>query len=216
MHVGRAGDLLLTLDAGLHVGGGDRFAFVKKPSQDVVDPVQAFVLRRIQNLQVLLDRGRFAQALNQLVVGHAEPRGGIQMIYILVVHKRARLANQRIDDMAKVDRFLAASEQPGHPLQALVAVPQFKMILVDPHLHLQTDILAAHGVRIVLDAHGAIRVHRERHGRERLQTPRRQRAQGGDFLTERGTARGVSPGDHLLDEGDVLGHAAEVPAAAQA
>jgi hypothetical protein len=216
MHVGRARDLLLALDAGLHLAGRDRLAFAEKPSQHVVHPIQAFVLRRIQNLQVLLHRGRFAQALDQLVVGHAEPRGGIQVIHILVVHERPGLANQRIDDVTEVDRFLAVSEQPGHPLQALVAVPQFEMILVNPYLHLQADILAAHGVRILLDAYDAIRIHPQRDGRERTESPRRQRAQGGDFFTERGVARGVSPGDHLLDEGDVLGHAAEVPAATQA
>lgn len=215
MHVGRAGDLLLALDAGLHLAGRDRFAFVEQSSQDVVDPVQAFVLRQIQNLQVLLHPGRFAQALDQLVVGYAEPRGGIQVVHVLVVHKRARLADQRIDDMAKVDCFLAVSEQPGHPLQALVAVPQFQVILVNMHLHLQTDVLAAHGVRILLDAHDAIRIHLQRHGRERTHPLRRQWAQGGTFFPEGGAARGVSRGDHLLDEGEVLGGAGEVPAATQ-
>jgi hypothetical protein len=213
MHVGRAGDLLLTLDAGLHVAGRDRFAFTEKPSQDVVDPIQAFVLGQMQNLQVLLHRGRFAHALDQLVVGHAKPRGGIQVMHILVVHKGARLANQRIDDMPKVDHFLAASEQPGDPLPALVAVPQFQMILVDPHFHLLTDILAADRVHVVLDAHDAIRIHLDRHDRKRRQSLRRQRSQHSTFFTERGAAFGVSLGHHLLDEGDILLHAAEVPAA---
>jgi hypothetical protein len=37
----------------------DGFAFRQEPSQDVIHEVQAFVLGGMQDLQVLLDRGRF-------------------------------------------------------------------------------------------------------------------------------------------------------------
>jgi hypothetical protein len=37
----------------------DRFAFRQKPSQDIIYEFQPFVLGGMQDLQVLLDRGRF-------------------------------------------------------------------------------------------------------------------------------------------------------------
>lgn len=121
----------------------DGFAFGQKPSQDVIHEFQSLVLGGVQDLQVLLDGGCFTGPREQLVVGHAEPGRRIQVVDVFVVGERARLADQRIDDVAKVDPLLALPEQSRQAFQALVAIPEFEMVLVDQHVHFQTDVLAA-------------------------------------------------------------------------
>jgi hypothetical protein len=169
----------------------------------------------MQNLEVLLDCGRFTLAFDQLVVGHAEPRAGVHVIHVFVVQEGPRLANQRIDHMAKVDGFFAVAEQPRHPLKTFVPVPQLEVILVNLHLHLQADILAAHRVSVAFDPQDAVRIHGQRHRRERTQTLRRQRVEGGNFFTKRSRPPCITPLDHLLEEGHEFLHIGEVPSATQ-
>ncbi len=133
------------------------FAFGEEPSQDVIHEFQSFVLGGMQDLQVLLHRGRFAGPCEQLVVGHAEPGCRIEMVDVLVVGERARLADQRIDDVAKVDPLLALPEQSRQAFQALVAIPEFEMVLVDQHVHFQPDVFAADRIGVSLDTQDAIR-----------------------------------------------------------
>ena len=165
----------------------------------------------MENLEVLLHPGLFALALDQLVVGHSESRRRVHVIHIFIVQKGARLANQRIDHMAKVNRFFVVSKHARHPLKTLVSAPQFKVILLNPHLHLQADILAAHGVGVPLDAQDTVWLHGQRHDSERAQTLRWQRPEGGTFFTKGYGTQRASPGNQLLDEGHQVLCAGEVP-----
>lgn len=58
--------------------------------------------------------------------------------------------------MAKVDQFLVFSVQTGHHFYALTAVPQLDVILMEPHVHFQVDVLAADGIRVAFNAHDTI------------------------------------------------------------
>ena len=114
----------------------------------------------MQEFEVLLDGGCFGRVAQQLVVCHAESRGGVHVIDVLVVEERARLPHKRVDHVAKVDRFPPTAELPWHTLQASIAVPEFKMVLVNTHFQLQADVLAAYRIRISLYPNDTVGLHR--------------------------------------------------------
>jgi hypothetical protein len=121
----------------------------------------------MQNLQVLLDRCRFRGPRKQLVVGHPKLGCRVQMVHVFVVGESARFADERIDHMTKVDPLLALPEQSRQAFQALVPIPQFKMVLVNQHIHFQTHVFAAHRIGVALDTQNAIRFDRDTHRRTR-------------------------------------------------
>jgi hypothetical protein len=122
------------------------------------------VLGGVQEFQVLLDGRCFGRVAQELVVSHAKSRGGVHVVHVLIVDKRAWLPHQRVDHMTKVDRFFAAAELPRHTLDALILIPQFKMVLVNTHLHLQADVLAVYRIDILLHANDTVGLDRHRHG----------------------------------------------------
>jgi hypothetical protein len=81
------------------------------------------------------------------------------VIGVLVVDEGTGLANQRVDHVAKVDSFFAVAELSRQLFEAFVAVPEFKMVLVNTHFQSQADVLAADGVRVALHANHAVRWH---------------------------------------------------------
>jgi len=193
----------------------DGFAFRQEPSQDVIHQVQSFVLGGMQDLQVLLDCSRLTGPREQLVVGHAEPGCRIQMVDVFVVGERARLADQRIDDVAKVDPLFALPEQSRQTFQALVAIPKFKMVLVDQHVHFQADVFAADRIGVSLDTQDAIRFDADTHRRESSQTLVRQRFQGFAFFSEHVVACVVTPRHELPEESQILLRVGKVAIATQ-
>jgi hypothetical protein len=126
-----------------HLGGGDRLARRQEPPQHVVDQFQSLVLGGVQQFEILLNGRTLRGVLAELIVGHAEPRAGVHVVDILVVDERTRLADQRVDHVAKVDRFLAAAELSRQALDAVVSVPKFQIVLVNAHFQSQADVLAA-------------------------------------------------------------------------
>ncbi|RLE19705.1 MAG: hypothetical protein DRJ50_11900 [Actinobacteria bacterium] len=59
--------------------------------------------------------------------------------------------------MAKVDLLLALPGQSRQAFQALAAIPECEMILVDQHVQFQPDVLAADRIGVSLDTQDAIR-----------------------------------------------------------
>jgi hypothetical protein len=173
------------------------------------------VLGGVQQLEILLDRGSFRRVLDQLVIGHAESRRGIHVIHILVVDKRTRLADQRVDHVAKVDIFLAKAELSWHLLDAFIPVPQLQMILVNAYFKLQADILAADRVCVSLHADDAVGLDRYQDRSAGTATLRWQRAERGDFFTKPFFSWGVAPLDERAHEGQVVLHAGEVATSAK-
>jgi hypothetical protein len=220
LDIRRTGDLLSALHDRQDFFGRDGFALGQEPSQDVIHQIQSFVFGRVQDFQVLLHSGRFMGGRitgprEQLVVGHAKSSSRIQMVHVLVVGKRARLADQRIDHVAKVDLLLALAEQSRQAFQALVAVPEFKMVLVDQHIHFQADVFAADRIGVSLDTKNAIRSDPDSHRREVPQPLVRQRLQGLAFSSEDAAAFVVPPRHNLPEEGQILFPVGEVAIATQ-
>jgi hypothetical protein len=115
---------------------------------------------RMQGFEILLDGGRFRRVTQQLVIGHAESCGRIHVIHVLVVAERTRFPYERVDHVAKVDRFLPTAELPGHSLEAAIPVPQFKVVLVNTYFQVQADVLAAYRIGISLYANDTVGLHR--------------------------------------------------------
>jgi hypothetical protein len=173
------------------------------------------VLGGVQQLKVLLDGGRFGRVLEQLIIGHAKSRCGVHVIHVFVIDKRARLADERVDDVAKVDGFLVGTELSRHSLDAFVSVPELKMILVNADFKLQADILAAYRVGVTLHANDTIGAHRQRNRRACAATLRRHGGKHLEFLTEPFFARCVAPKGQLTDEDHVVINSEEVTASPQ-
>jgi len=169
----------------------------------------------MQDLQVLLDGGLFTGPCQQLVEGHPKPGSGIQVVDVFVVGESARFADQRIDHVAKVDPLLTLPEQSRQVFQALVAVPEFEMVLVNQHIHFQSDVFAADRIAVSLDTQDTIRFDRNRHRCGNAESLMRQRFQGFTFFSEDAPARVVTPRYELPDESQILLLIGEVAIATQ-
>jgi hypothetical protein len=107
------------------------------------------------------------------------------MVDVLVVGKRTWLADQRVDDMAKVDPLFALPEQSRQTFQVLVLIPQFEVVLMDQHVQLQADILAADRIDVSLDTEDAVRFDRHTRRRESTDSLPRQSLQRFALFPER-------------------------------
>ena len=190
--------------------GLDCFSRTQEPSQGIVNQIETFVLGGMQDLQVLFDGRCFGRAIQQLVVGHAESCGGVHVVHVLIVDERPRLADQRVDHVAKVDRFLAPAELTRHTLKALILIPELKMVLVDTHFKLQADVLAADRIDIPLDANDTVRPDRHRQGSASASSAARQWIQAGGFFTERLFSGCITPRSQLTHERQEVVDALEV------
>ncbi|MCS5618666.1 MAG: hypothetical protein NZ808_02310 [Myxococcota bacterium] len=197
------------------VFGCDRFAGGQEPPQCIIDKIKSFVLGGVQQLEILLDGGSFRRVLDQLIIGHAESRGGVHVVDILVIDKRAGLADERIDDVPKVDGFLVGTELSRHSLDAFVSVPKLKMILVNTDFEFQADILAADRVRVAFHANDTIGAHCQGNRRARTAPLRRHGGKHFEFLTESFLSRCVPPKGQLSHEGHVIINTEEVAASPQ-
>jgi hypothetical protein len=213
--VRRSRKLLLRFDDRQHVVGANRFSFRQEPSQGIVDQVKAFMFGGMQEFEILLDGGCFGGVTQQLVVCHAESRGGVHVIHVLVVEKRARLPYERIDHMTKIDRFLAAAEQPRHALETFIPIPEFKMVLVNTHFQVQANILAVYRIRISLYANDTVGLHRHRRRGAGAQALGRQWTQGGDVFAEYFLSGHIASRCQLMRESHVVVNAVEVATSTQ-
>jgi len=117
--------------------------------------------------------------------------------------------------MAKVDPLLALPEQPRQAFQALVPVPEFKMVLVNQHVHFQADVFAADRIAVSLDTQHTIRFDRDTHRRGSAQPLVRQWFQGFTFFSEDAGPRVVTPRNKLPEESQVFILVGEVAIASQ-
>jgi len=209
------GQLLFGSDHLQHAVGGDRLAARQEPPQHVVDKIQPFMLGGVQQLEILLDGRTLRGVLEELIVGQAEPRGGVHVVDVLVVDERAWLADQRVDHMAKVDCLLAAAELPRQAFDAFAAQPEFQMVLVNADFQAQADVLAADRVHVSFHANDAVGLYRHQDRSTGRTTPRRHGGQRREFLAERPLAHGVPSMGQLTHEGHVIVDAGEVAAAPQ-
>lgn len=117
--------------------------------------------------------------------------------------------------MPILDPVLAPPPQPRQLLDTTLGVPDLDPLGVQPRLDPLADETARHRVGVPLDVDRAAAVHAHLPPLARLQTPRRQRPQLGQFLRQTRLPRGIELREELAQERLVGPAAVEVPAAAQ-
>jgi hypothetical protein len=137
------------------------------------------------------------------------------VVDVLIIDERAGLANQRVDHVAKVNGFFAVAELPRQLLEAFVPAPEFKMVLVNPNLQFQANVLATHRVRVTLHANDAIGLYRHAKGSGGAATLCGQRTERRDFFGEAFIPLRVATSKESLHERQVVIHAHKVATAAK-
>jgi hypothetical protein len=170
--------------------------------------------RQVQDPQVLLV-GRAGLGSRQGIVGPPEGTRREQLLPVAILGERPRLAHQPVDDVAVVHPALAPPAQPRQHLDPPLGVPDFQVLDEQPYLHLLADQPAGDRVAIAADVDQAALVHARPQPPARLQPPRRQGPQHGDFLGESRPPAGVQLLQQPPQEAHIGGAVGEVPAAAQ-
>ncbi len=120
-------------------------------SECIGDSVLTFVSRQLQNLHVHFVGHLFRVFFSQHVPCHPEPAGGKHFFAVSVVCEGARLANQRIDDVAIIDRRLVFSDQSRHDLDDMLLMSHSD--LFGRHTHVDRLTNQPTGDRIRIGSH---------------------------------------------------------------
>jgi hypothetical protein len=116
-----------------------------------------------QDLQIILDAAPLVAAFAEAVVGQAEPRRREQIVAVGVVRERARLADQRVDDVPVVHRVPVATHQPRQRVDQLVRVPDLDPVGEQPRLDRFADQPAVHRIHVAMNVNQAARIDATRH-----------------------------------------------------
>ena len=112
----------------------------------------------VQDLQVVLGAGPFVAAVAELIVGQAEARRREQIVAVGVLCERARLADQRVDDVPIVHRVAVATHQPRQRVNVFVRVPDLDAVGKEPCLNLLVDQPAVHRIDVAVNVNQAASV----------------------------------------------------------
>ena len=122
MHVGRCrklGRIGNQLTYRIHVRS---LALCNQVPQRIVHSVLAFAGRNFQDLHVLFVCLTLGMAITQGVISDAELARRKHLFAILVIGERPRLTDQRIDEMAIIDRHTVLAHQSRHRLHGVALV----------------------------------------------------------------------------------------------
>lgn len=171
--------------------------------------------RVVQDLQVVLGPESLVAARAEPVVGQPEPGRREQVVAVGVVRKRARLADQGIDDVAVVDRVPVATDEPRQRIDVPVRVPDLDAVGEQSGLDPLADQPAVDRIRVAVDVDQAAGIDAARHLQARRQPLRGQEPQRTHFFSEPISAARVPSRHDLPEEGRVLPAAGELAAAAE-
>jgi len=105
----------------------------------------------VQDLQVVLGPAPFVPPLAEPVIGQAESRRRKQIVAVRVVRERARLADQRVDEVAIVHGVLVATHQPRQRVDVRVRIPDLNPVGEQPRLDPLADEPTVHRIGVALD-----------------------------------------------------------------
>src|SRR5215212_1217435 len=109
--------------------------------------------RQVQNAQVVFV-GTLGVAATQAVIGLAKQQRGKERVMITVLRKGARLAHQRIDQVAIVDLLLVLPTHPRQALQSIGAQIEFEYFCTHPHRQRVSNQARWHRIGIAQDPNG--------------------------------------------------------------
>jgi hypothetical protein len=198
-----------------HGVGGQGCATRQHHAQSVVDGDLAGVGRMVQDLQVVLGTGPLVAALTEPVVGQAEACRWEQVVAVRVLCERARLADQRVDDVPIVHRVLVATHQSRQRVNEVVRVPDLDAIGKQSRLDLLPDHAAVHRIHVAMNVHQTAGVHAAGHLQTRRQPCFGQVFERRQLLGETVLATRVPHFHETLQEARVLLAAGKLAAATQ-
>jgi hypothetical protein len=169
----------------------------------------------MQDFQILPGAVAFAASGTEPVVGHAEPRRRKQFVAVGIVGKRARLADQRVNDVPVVDSVPVAADQPRPCFHTPIREPHLDAVGIEPRFHPLTDQPAVHRIRVAVNVNQAAAVDAAAHFQTRRQPRIGQVVQRCQLLGEAILTPGVPRPRQVLEELRVLVAAGEVTAAAE-
>jgi hypothetical protein len=169
----------------------------------------------MEHLQIFPGAVPFVAAGAEAVVGHAEPRRREQIVAVGIVRERARLADQRVDDVPVVDGVPVAAHQPRPRFHTPVRVPHLDAVGIEPRFHPLTDQPAVYRIRVAVNVNQAAAIDAATHLQTRRQPRVGQVGQRPLFLGEAILTPSVPRLPQILKERRVLLAAGEVAAAAE-
>ena len=169
----------------------------------------------VQDLQVVLGAGPLVAALAELVVGQAEARGREQIVAVGVLCERARLTDQRVDDVPIVHRVAIAAHQPRQRVNVLVRVPDLNAVGKEPGFDLLVDQSTVHRIDVAVNMNQAAGVDATGQLQARRQPRLGQVFERRNLLGEAILSTRVPRRHNLLQELHVLVAAGELAAAAE-
>jgi hypothetical protein len=172
---------------------------VHEPTQRRLRAALALTRRQLQDAQIFL--GRTLRLLHQQnIVGPSETAARKQIRAVAIIRKRARLADQPVDDVSIRDLVLAATTQPRQLLHLFLRVPDLDTLRIQPCLNPFANKPTVHRVDVPLHANRAARIHTHLVAFACLQPTRRQRPQPRQLLRETSTPTRIALLEHLPQE----------------
>jgi hypothetical protein len=133
----------------------DRQARSDLEPQRIVNRVLAFLGCKLKNLQILFLRLLGRVSAVEQVVSDSKLTRWKHLFAVLVLRQRARLANQRIDDVTIVDRHSLLPKQSLHRLNGMILVAHEDLFRTDSYVDFLADQPTGYGVRIGAHLDGA-------------------------------------------------------------
>ena len=104
----------------------------------------------VQDLQVVLGADPFV-ALAEPVVSQAKASRREQIVAVRILCERARLADQRVDDVPIVHRVAIATHQTRQRVDVLVRVPDLDAVGEEPRFDPFLDEPAVYRIRVAVN-----------------------------------------------------------------
>jgi hypothetical protein len=183
----------------------DCFTGGNQISECIRDCVLTFVSRQLQNLYVHFVGHLLCVVFSQYVPCHPKRAGGKHFLAVSVVCEGARLANQRIDDVAIIDRRLVFSDQSRHDLDDMSLMSHRD--LFGGHTHVDRLTNQPTGDRIRIGSHLNRAAFGDSHALQhvvRVEAFVGQSAEARSFFGESFSPIGVGSGNDLFHETHVL------------
>ena len=198
-----------------HGLGRERLILSQQTPQGVIHRRFAVAGGMLQDLQVGA-AGRLGRVLvPQSVIGHPKAAVGEQILTIAVVLKRARLADQLVDDVSIIDRVLVAPHQPRQRVDVNARIPEFHAVGVQAGFDFQADQAAVDRVGVAVNMDQAPLVHTNRQPQATILPLRWKRPQHRQLLGMPHLPARIARLDDAFEEPQVFLSAVEVAAATQ-
>jgi len=198
-----------------HGLGRQRLILSQQTAEGVIHGRFAVAGSMLQNLQVSA-AGHVGRVLvPQPVIGHPKAAVGEQILAIAVVLKRARLANQLVNDVPIVDRVLVTAHQPRQRVDVNARIPEFHAVGVQVGLDFLANQPAVDRVGVAVNMDQAPLVHADRQPQATILPLRRKRPQCRQLLGVPLSPARIARRDDAFEKPQVFLSAVEVAAAAQ-